>query len=366
MYTLANIRPFGHNVGNTAISFAMRHMLYEVFGRLVTIIDYPATSRYESTARAGLTKSTVHEINRFADGVIVGGGNLYENNEIEVDPVALANLKAPLMLFSNSRGRVYGRNGSLEERTDVISDQKLKSLVRASDISASRDTATYNYIRGLGENDRIGFCPTINLNGYKSFLPPLPDSEIVGSLISIRTPSLMNLPISQQNLVQKHIETAIYALRESGHNRVRILCNDSRDLDFAVQFKGAFSVDPVYTNDVYQYLSLISNCSMLVSYRLHASLPAIAFNKPVVNITYDERAESLCSDLGVLDSSIKMMDCGGDAGPMIDTLIREGGYISADDSLRKGKWASIHEDQIEILEEFKGLVEAYVNLCRLA
>ena len=71
MYTIANIRPFGHNVGNQAISFALRQMLYDVFGRLVTIIDYPATAKHETTAKAGLSKNTIHEINRFVDGVIV-------------------------------------------------------------------------------------------------------------------------------------------------------------------------------------------------------------------------------------------------------------------------------------------------------
>ena len=110
MYTIANIRPFGHNVGNTAISFAIKNMLYDTFGRLVTVIDYPATSKHESTAKAGLSKQTIHEINRFADGVIVGGGNLYENDEIDINHEALKHLKAPLMLFSNSRGRIYGRN----------------------------------------------------------------------------------------------------------------------------------------------------------------------------------------------------------------------------------------------------------------
>ena len=31
MITIAIIRPFGFNVGNSAINFALRHMLYDVF-----------------------------------------------------------------------------------------------------------------------------------------------------------------------------------------------------------------------------------------------------------------------------------------------------------------------------------------------
>ena len=93
MITIANIRPWGHNIGNDAINFALRQMLYEVFGRLVTVVDYPATNKHETTAKAGLTKGTIHEINKFVDGVILGGGNLYENDEIDVDYNALKTLR---------------------------------------------------------------------------------------------------------------------------------------------------------------------------------------------------------------------------------------------------------------------------------
>ena len=174
MYTIANIRPLGYNIGNQAIHFALRHMLYETFGRLVSIIDYPATSKHDNTNKAGLTPATVHEINRFADGVIVGGGNLYENDEIAVDPRALGSLLPPLMLFSNSRGRIYDRHGQLSERSDVMPDSKLSALLGRADISLSRDSATHSHLSRLDSRDQLGWCPTINLGRYSDNLPPLP------------------------------------------------------------------------------------------------------------------------------------------------------------------------------------------------
>ena len=364
MYTIANIRPFGHNVGNTAISFAMKQMLYDCFGRLVTVIDYPATARYETSAKAGLSKQTIHEINRFADGVIVGGGNLFENDEIAIDSEALKHLRVPLMLFSNSRGRIYGRNGQLEERSDVIPDQKLSNLVRKSVISASRDTATHNYVTNLGLKDTLGFCPTINLCDYELSLPALPKNEVVGALISIRTPGLMNLPISKQSAIQGDIEAAINALRANGHDRIRVLCNDSRDLDFAVQFKGSMKVDPIYTNDVYQYLALIKNASIVVSYRLHATLPAVSYGTPVVNITYDERAESVCQDFGILEESVQVMSAESDCRDQICNKIKEGGYCSKDDKVKRILWAKIPATQKDLLNNFKSHVDSYVSNCK--
>src|SRR5690554_4219492 len=133
MITLFNIRPKGHNIGNDAISIALRNQVYEAFGRMVNIIDIPATSLYESHSKSGLSAKTVYEINRVGDGVIVGGGNLYENDEIDFSDTALKALQVPLMLFSNSLGRVYDRQSNLVHRTDVISDSKLANLHKYAD-----------------------------------------------------------------------------------------------------------------------------------------------------------------------------------------------------------------------------------------
>ena len=49
----------------------------------------------------------------YGSGVIVGGGNLYENGEIDVDIDALSALQKPLMIFSVSVGKIYDANGLL-------------------------------------------------------------------------------------------------------------------------------------------------------------------------------------------------------------------------------------------------------------
>lgn len=360
MFIIANIRPFGYNIGNKAINYVLRNMLYETFGRLVTIIEYPSTSVYESTKKAGLSKETIYEINRFADGVIVGGGNLYENDEIMVDKVAIKNLLPPLMLFSNSRGRIYGRDGLLQERSDVISDEKLLMILQASDISLSRDSATTNYSKKLGFNDQIGFCPTINLDRYIKKTPCLPKNEYVGALISIRNPSLMNIPVRYQSAVLNDIDTFIDTLFENGHERVRILCNDSRDLDFAQQFKGSRNVDTLYTSDIYEYLAILRDATIVVSFRLHATIPSIAMGTPVVNILYDERAVSLCGDLNILSSGYNILT-DKDFRSKVCEKINQGGYSIKDHSKTKGLWQEITKMQFSKLDEFKKLVSSYVQ-----
>jgi len=361
MYTIANIRPLGYNIGNHAINFALRHMLYETFGRLVSVIDYPATSRHESTAKGGLTPPTIFEINRFADGVILGGGNLFENNEITVDPRALASLQPPLMMFSNSRGRIFDRHGRLAERSDVIPDSKLEVLLERADISLSRDTATHGHLKVINPKDELGWCPTINLHRYEEMLPVLPDHEEVGALISVRTPGLMNVPYRHQSAVQAHIDLAIDTLREAGHKRIRILCNDSRDLDFATAFRYTKAVDSVYTNDVYQYLALLKNADMVLSYRLHATLPAISYGTPTVNIVYDERSKSLCEDLGLGDASLNMVEMGEGFAASVAETIHAGGYTAANHASLKSRWDEIGQAQFAALGRFKAMMGGYVE-----
>lgn len=306
MITLFNIRPKGHNIGNDAISIALRNQIYQTFGRMVNIIDLPATSLYESHSKAGLSSKSIYEINRVGDGVIVGGGNLYENNEIDINETALKALQVPLMLFSNSIGRVYSREGKLEPRTDVIPDSKLKVMHDRADISLVRDSATLKHVHRIGADHSIfGGCPTIYLGKHNEFKNVLPSNEYVGVLISIRTPSLINLPQRYQIALTDELKETTKILRSKGYKRIRILCNDSRDCEYASYFRDIANIDFVYTSNVFDYLALLSNAQLVLSFRLHATLPSISFNTPVINVSYDERAECLIEDLGFGDWDIK-------------------------------------------------------------
>lgn len=363
MFTIANVRPIGHNVGNHAINFCLRQLIYEVFGRYVSIIDYPASSRYESSSNGGLSPKSIHDFNRYVDGVIIGGGNLFENNEIDVAVNSLPALQPPLMLFSNSRGRIYNKFGRLSERTDVITDAKLSALVNHSDISLSRDSVTTSYIKQLGLSDELGYCPTINSKYYRHLLPKLPDNENVGALISVRTPSLMNLPFKLQSNLPTDIGFIIDSLRSHGYQRVRILCNDSRDLDFASSFRYSHNVDSFYTNDVYQYLSLLSSASLVVSYRLHATLPCISFGTPCVNVVYDERALTLFQDLNLKPPTdfVNLVESGPDYIHQIFQMIQSGGVTPERSTELNVSWQPFESFQRKQLTIFKQLMETYVG-----
>lgn len=307
MTTIYCIRPKGFNVGNDAIFLAMQPYLYGAFGEVVNLISVPATSRYESQAKAGLTPRTIHEINQYGDGLIIGGGNLYENGELDVNLHALKRLEVPLMLFSLSWGRIFNRHGNLVSRTDAMPDAVIQGLHEKAVVSLTRDEATRTHLQSIGcSQAATGGCPTIFLNRFESRLPALAESTRGDALISVRNPSLMNVPVPRQARVRDDILRIVALLRDQGCPDVRLLCHDHRDIEFAASFD---ELEYVYTGDIYSYLAVLRACRLHVSYRLHATLPCLAFGKPSIKISYDERALSLMQTLGLAEWNINMMSC---------------------------------------------------------
>ncbi|QDU61534.1 colanic acid biosynthesis protein [Planctomycetes bacterium Pan216] len=360
MITLFCIHPKGFNVGNEVIHLALRHLLHQAFGRVVNVISLPAISRFESHVKAGLSSKTIHEINQYGHGVIVGGGNLYENGQLTVDGDALPMLEPPMLLFSLSRGRIHDRNWKLVTRTDVMPDRTIEALNRKASFSLARDQATYDHLQGLGiEKCQLGACPTIFIDQVADRLPRLTEGDRSGVLLSVRNPELMNIPLRRQASVRDDITRLIAFLRDLGLGPIRLLCHDHRDIPFATTFS---DIEYLYTGDVYYYLSLLRTCTLSVSYRLHATLPCMSFGTPSINISYDERCQSLMETVGLGDWNIEMTGDDDVVAQVADRYRR----LEELPEIRAGvraHWDSLQKLNLDVLKQFRAQVEelAQVN-----
>ena len=287
------IHPKGYNIGNKVIFLSMQYFIKQAFGYMPNIITLPATSKYDN-GRAGLTSRTIHEINQFGNGIIIGGGNLYENNELDVDLDALEKLEVPLFLFSLSRGKVYNKEGKLKERTDTMPFKKIEALNNKAILSNVRDKATQEY---LGDETVLSACPSLFLNKVKYILPEVKKDLL---LISIRNPDLMNIPVNKRINIIDTIKTLLSYYKGD----VRLLCHDWRDIPFVESFNFSY----IYTENVYEFLSILQNCKLNISFRLHSTLPCLSYNKPVINISYDERGSSLLETIGYKEWDINLME----------------------------------------------------------
>ncbi len=349
MNTIFCIRPKAFNVGNDVIHLALRHLMDEAFGRIVNVISVPATSRYESHGPCGLTAKTVYEINQYGDGVIVGGGNLYENGELQLDLEALARLEVPLLLYGLSWGRVYNRRRELVPRTDAMPDRIIRALNDRADFSLARDGATLAHLHGIGcARARLGGCPSIFLERMADRLPPVPAADRAGVLVSVRNPALMNVPPALQARVHGQIEDIVDFLRTEGHGDVRLLCHDPRDVAFATSFP---DIEYVYPGDVYRYLGLLRSCQLCVSFRLHGTLPCLSYGRPVVNISYDERGSSAMQAVGMGEWDVNLVE---HQDPVAEVIAR---YRSLDELERlraaaTAPWQEHLDTNLAVLRQF--------------
>ena len=90
-----------------------RDRTFGELGCVVNLISVPATSRYDSVSRAGLSSKLIYEMNQYGDAVIVGGGNLYENGELE--------LRVQMLGVS---GEQSVRKKSKQQRSQAIADKR--------------------------------------------------------------------------------------------------------------------------------------------------------------------------------------------------------------------------------------------------
>lgn len=353
MINLYSVRPKGFNIGNDVIYLGVNHFIRNAFKKNFNVISLPATSKYESQKKGGVSSQTVYEINQFGHGLIIGGGNLYENGELEVNPNALAALEKPMMIFSVSRGRIYNKNLDLVNRTDVMTDDKIKLLNQRAEISLSRDKSTKKYIDNLDAPNTLGGCPTLFINEIPQHLVPLLDADKTDALISIRTPTLMSIPVSYQYGMREDMLRIIELLKRKGYTNVKILCHDHRDIPFAASFG---NIDYVYTEDVYTYLTYLRNTRLNVTYRLHSFIPCLSYDVPAIKISYDERAISMLDTLGMDEWNINMLkdDVIKELESRIDN-IKDLEVIKT--RLKKSTWTDLHNIMTESSAKFAQLVQ---------
>jgi hypothetical protein len=350
------IRPIGFNVGNDAIYLGLQAAIEKAFGCYVNLITLPATTKYESHGRGGLTSRSIHEINQYGHGVIVGGGNLYENGEIDLNPEALRKLEPPMMLFSLSRGRIYNQRDNLVDRTDVMADGLIKSLNEKAMFSLARDKATFNHLQSLGlSNTMLGGCPTVYLNRIQDRLPQVPQADKNCTLVSVRHPSLMNISLQRQMHVHQDVAAIIQLLRDRGHQDIRLLCHDHRDIPFAASFG---DVPYVYISDPHAYLALLKNCRLNVTYRVHSALPCLAFGTPFIKLSYDERALSLMDTLDFAEWNIDIVKTPNVIDAVTDRMDRLED-ISVLASAAKPTWETLRKVQDDALSNFSQAVRKY-------
>jgi len=299
--TIFLVRPTTRNIGNDLIAYATSQLLYEAFGDGTNVVGVPALVGPQF---GGLVPRQIYDMNRLADGVVIGGGNLLENGQISYDARAVEALRPPMMIMGLSHGRIAARGTDVQPRSDALPDEAIRHMIQRSAVAHVRDDASRDLLAAIGVDVEVGGCPTL-------FLPPShaerpADGDIV---ISVRHPLRMSVPPPLQWRVAEDLRRLIAALQNELRRPVRLACHDYVDLEFAAGFPGAA---PVYFDDVGRYMDALRRCRLHVSYRLHGFLPCVAFGSHSIHLSYDERGRSMLATVGLEACSVDLLterDC---------------------------------------------------------
>jgi polysaccharide pyruvyl transferase WcaK-like protein len=297
-------------------------------------------------------------MNRFADGVVLGGGNLFENGQITVEPQALDALRVPMILIGLSHGRIYGRDGSLGERTDAMPAGIIRSLVDKAAGTLVRDAATQARLqRSVGTEAILGGCPTL-------FMAPnaagsVGDGQV---LVSIRNPNRMSVPPGLQWRVAEDVRRLIAALHANVSRDVVLVCHDYADIEFASAFPEA---SLVYFDDVDHYIDALRRSSLNVSYRLHAFLPCFAFGTPTIHISYDERGKDMLATAGMSAWDIDLMTAADVVGEVIERARNKQRFFDLRQAAQP-RIEALRQVTVAELSKFAGAVAAYRSAPRIA
>jgi polysaccharide pyruvyl transferase WcaK-like protein len=294
--TLFLVRPTTRNIGNDLIAFATSQLLYEAFGDGTNIVSVPALVGPQF---GGLVPRQIYDMNRLADGVVIGGGNLLENGQISYDARAVDALRPPMMIMGLSHGRIAARGADVQPRSDALPADAVRHLFQRSAVAHVRDDASRDLLAAIGLDVEVGGCPTL-------FLPANPDERSGDGdiVISVRHPLRMSVPPPLQWRVAEDLRRLIAALRDEFQTPVRLACHDYIDLEFAAGFPDAA---PVYFDEVCRYMTALRTCRLHVSYRLHGFLPCVAFGSHSIHLSYDERGRSMLSTVGLEACSVDLL-----------------------------------------------------------
>jgi hypothetical protein len=309
------VRPTTRNIGNDLIAFATSQLLYEAFGDDTNIVSVPALVGPQF---GGLVPRQVYDMNRLADGVVIGGGNLLENGQMSYDPRAVDALQPPMMVLGVSHGRVGTRDAQLRPRSDALPEAAVRHLFQHSVVAHVRDNASRDLLAQMDVDAKVGGCPTLFLPANEGPRPT--NGDIV---ISVRHPLRMSVPPPLQWRVAHDLRRLIEALRDEFRRPVRLACHDYIDLEFAAGFPEA---TPVYFDDVGRYMESLRCCYLHVSYRLHGFLPCIAFGSHSIHLSYDERGRSMLATVGLEACSVDLLTEADPVSAVLDRARDAEGY----------------------------------------
>lgn len=246
-----------------------------------------------------LQGENINKSNKFADAVIVGGSDQYNNWDLRIKKNEITKLIPPLYLIG-----LGASSKNINEKPYFESEKLYDDILVTHQVarkSSVRDLYTKEFLSKIGFNNSIVTgCPALHLfneelhltkNGYVALTFPFP-------VISNRNKELFSGLISK-------IKVLIAYLKSKKLKPV-IVCHDDRDVYTAQEY---FQEEKIFfSNYVDDFIDFYKSASFIIGSRLHASIFTAGLGKPFININIDFRGQAFSNTFGLENWNINIDD----------------------------------------------------------
>ncbi len=292
--------PHTYNAGDHFVIRSIRKHL-SMFLPEAIYIPKPCANNRGWGRPVRLTGPNVNFSNRYADAVIIGGSDQYNNWSLRLKPDEMKKLIPPLYLIGlGATSKEINGKVHIEKKSYY---EDIRFANETARMSSVRDRFTQAFLESCGFNKSVlTGCPAMYLynqpfelkSGGKAALTfPFP------VLRSRKSPDHERLISSMQRIYQ--------TVSDLGFEPV-IACHDDRDVRVA---QTVFPENTLFfANDVDMFLKFYEDISLVVGSRLHACILATGMGIPFVNINLDARGKAFSDTFGLTDWNLNINDPG--------------------------------------------------------
>ncbi len=290
--------PHTFNVGDHFVIRSIRKFLLSELPEAIFIPFASAGNRgWGKPAR--LQGSNINKSNQFADAVIVGGSDQYNNWDLRIKKEEITKLIPPLYLIG-----LGASSKKINEKPYFENEKLFQDILVTHEfakMSSVRDLFTKQFLEEIGyKKSIVTGCPALHLFNEEIHLST---SGIIALTFPFPVISKSNKELYSELIIK--IRELIWKLKQRKLNPV-IVCHDDRDVFVAQEYFPAERI--FFSNYVDEFIEFYKKCSMVVGSRLHASIFTAGLGKPFLNINIDFRGQAFSNTFGLENWNLNIDD----------------------------------------------------------
>lgn len=343
-YIIHHYCPHTYNAGDHFVILSIRKHLRKYLQNCI-FVPKPIANNRGWGKPIGLRGNNIKYSNEFADAVMLGGSDQYNNWSPRITSEEIEKLAPPLFLIGlgvSSKG--LNKKPYIKEKkyfSDILATNKKAML------SSVRDKTTYNFLKDLGyKNSIITGCPALFLKDN-----PIQLNQEKSNIMFTFPYPLLHKTKNKEKIkkYQKIYETTkkIISYIENIGLEAVIVCHDDRDVPNAQKIFPNYEI--FFSNYPQDYIKKYSEALIVIGSRLHATILVSGMGIPSININLDLRGVSFSQTFGLENWNLNL------DVPNLEDKIKERIEILLKNDL------SAFGDFIEIRNDYKKIFNSFMQ-----